>query len=247
MTVSTGMSPSVVENYQAIREIIREACVRSGRRPGDVRLVAVSKTVGEESIRQLHRVGHLEFGESRLQEALPKMSNLPHDILWHFIGRLQKNKVRRILSDFSFIHSVDSLKIARYMDAVAGESGLRPRILLQINLAGEVSKGGFGVEEIEASLPQLLALPNLEVRGLMCIPPYAVDSEDSRVFFRRLRGLRDGLENANGCLLPELSMGMSHDYPVAVEEGATFVRVGSSLFGEREYPVELDNPMDETR
>lgn len=231
------MSASVIGTYHAIRESIHEACVRSGRSADDVRLVAVSKTVGEEPIRQLHGAGHLDFGESRLQEASPKMNNLPDDIIWHFIGRLQKNKVRRIVSDFAFIHSVDSLKIARYMDAVAGKCGLRPRVLLQVNLAGEETKGGFGVEEVEASMMQLLDLPNLALNGLMCIPPYEDASEDSRVYFRLLRELRDRLEKTSGCTLPHLSMGMSHDYPVAVEEGATFVRVGSSLFGQRLYPA----------
>lgn len=200
-------------------------------------MIAVSKTVGEAPILELHGAGQLEFGENKLQEALPKICNLPKDIVWHFIGRLQQNKVRKILPHFAFIHSVDSLKIAQYMDAVAGESELRPRILLQVNLAGEETKGGFSVEEIESSLAQLVALPNLEVCGLMCIPPVAVDPEDSRVFFRRLRERRDLWEKTFECSLPHLSMGMSDDYTVAIEEGATFVRVGSSLFGERLYPA----------
>jgi pyridoxal phosphate enzyme (YggS family) len=244
MTAFAGMSPPVVENYHAVRKRIHEACERSGRRPEEVRLVAVSKTVGEEPIRQLHAAGHLEFGESRLQEASPKMADLPGDILWHFIGRLQKNKVRRIVADFAFVHSVDSLKIARYMDAVAGELQQRPRVFLQVNLAGEETKGGFGVEEVEAAMPQLLAMPHLEVSGLMCIPPYTDDSGESRVYFRRLRELRDRLENASGCPLPHLSMGMSHDYPEAIEEGATLIRVGSSLFGERKNQATRENSLE---
>ncbi len=233
MTAMAGTNPPVVGNYHVVRDGIRAACARSGRNPREVRLVAVSKTVGEAPIRQLHDAGQLEFGESRLQEASSKTHNLPRDIIWHFIGRLQKNKVRKIMAEFPFIHSVDSLKIARYMDGVAGECGLRPQVFLQINLAGEETKGGFDVEEVEAVLPQLLALPNLEVGGLMCLPPYAEDPGQSRVYFRRLRELRNALEQTHACLLPHLSMGMSHDYEVAVEEGATFVRVGSSLFGER--------------
>lgn len=231
------MSASVIRNYHVIRDRIHEACVRSGRSAHDVRLVAVSKTVSEGSISQLHGAGHKEFGESRLQEASPKMNNLPGDIIWHYIGRLQKNKVRRIVSDFALIHSVDSLKIAQYMDTIARECGLRPQVLLQCNLAGEETKGGFGEEELEVAMKQLLDLPNLVISGLMCIPPHVEESEESRVYFRRLRELRDRLEKTNGCQLPHLSMGMSHDYPVAVEEGATFVRVGSSLFGQRLYPA----------
>jgi pyridoxal phosphate enzyme (YggS family) len=233
------MRPSVVENLHVVRECIREACQRSGRSPDDVRLVAVSKTVGEEPIRQLHSGGQLEFGESRLQEASSKMRNLPNDIVWHFIGRLQKNKVRKIMAEFAFIHSVDSLETARYMESVACETGQRPSVFLQVNLASEITKGGFGVEDVQASMAFLLALPNLEICGLMCIPPFAENMEHSRVYFRRLRELRDHLEQANGCSLPHLSMGMSHDYAIAVEEGATFVRVGSSLFGERLYPSDL--------
>jgi PLP dependent protein len=237
MTEPHGMNPPVVESYKAIAVCIREACLRCGRNPHDVRLVAVSKTVGEDPIRTLHDAGHLEYGENKLQEALPKIYNLPGDIIWHFIGRLQQNKVRKILPHFAFIHSVDSLKIAQYMSGVAVESGLRPHILLQVNLAGEESKGGFSIEEVESSMRQLLSLPNLDVCGLMCIPPAAMAPEDNRVYFRRLRELRNSMEAATGCALPHLSMGMSDDYAVAIEEGATLIRVGSSLFGKRQYAV----------
>lgn len=236
------MSESVAVNHQTVLLRMGEACELAGRSLASVRLVAVSKTVGEEPMRILHAAGQRDFAESRLQEALPKIAGLPDDIVWHFIGRLQKNKVRRIVSEFAYIHSVDSLKTARYMNDVAGECGVRPRVLLQVNLAEEQTKGGFVEGELEAAASELLALPHVEVTGLMCIPPHVENPEDSRVYFRRLRELRDKLAADHGCELADLSMGMSHDYAVAIEEGATFVRVGSSLFGERSYPASDGNP-----
>lgn len=231
------MCASLGENLHDVQRLVAGACLRSGRDPQAVCLVAVSKTVASESIRTLYAAGQRDFGESRLQEALSKMADLPTDIIWHFIGRLQKNKIRRILSEFGYIHSLDSLKMACYMDGVAGESGLRPRVFLQVNLAGEQTKGGFAVDELQHLMPDLLGLRHLELIGLMCIPPFEEDPEASRAQFRRLRQLRDRLEQDHGCCLPQLSMGMSHDFAVAIEEGATFVRVGSALFGERIYPV----------
>lgn len=229
------MSGTLEERYQEVLHGIEATCGRAGRDPHGVCLVAVSKTVELAAMRVVHGAGQRDFGESRVQEALPKIGALPDDITWHFIGRLQKNKVRRIVSEFRYIHSVDSLKMACFMDGVAGELGVKPRVFLQVNLAEEETKGGFDEAGLEAAIAELLALPHLEIIGLMCLPPYAENPEDSRMYFRRLRELRDRLEKTHGCGLPHLSMGMSHDYAVAIEEGATFVRVGSSLFGEREY------------
>ena len=233
MTAGSRMMSSLLENYERIRQGVFDACLRSGRNPRDVRLIAVTKTVEPGRIRQLYNAGHREFGENRLQEALPKMAELPADSLWHFIGRIQKNKLRRIVTDFSLIHSVDSLEIAVKMDSIATEYGLQARILLQTNLAGEATKGGFGEASLKNALPDILGLAGLRVEGLMCIPPFVEDPEASRGYFQRMRTLRDELQVACSHPLPELSMGMSNDYLVAVEEGATFVRVGSSLFGAR--------------
>jgi len=227
------MMPALLENYDRILQGIRDACQRSGRNPCDVRLIAVTKTVEPIRILQLYNAGHREFGENRLQEALPKMGELPPDSLWHFIGRIQKNKLRRIVTDFCLIHSVDSLELAVKMDRIAAECGLQARILLQTNLAGEATKGGFSEEVLKKALPDILALARLRVEGLMCIPPFVEDPEASRGYFRRMRTLRDELQAGFSHPMPELSMGMSNDYLVAAEEGATFVRVGSSLFGAR--------------
>lgn len=217
---------------------IRAACQRSGRAEGSVRLIAVSKTFPAADVSEAVAAGHRRFGESRLQEADPKISELPADLEWHFIGRVQRNKVRKILPLFRCIHAVDSLKLAAYMDGVAGELGLTPEVFLQVDLAGEETKGGFGVAELRESVPALAGLSNLRITGLMTIPPATNDPEDSRHWFRGLRELRDALDGGFPNGLPSLSMGMSGDFGIAVEEGATHVRVGSSIFGKRDYKVE---------
>ena len=235
------MSESMSTRYASVLRGMRDACARVGRNSEDVRLVAVSKTVGEELIRELHGEGQRDFAESRVQEALPKIVSLPDDVVWHFIGRIQRNKARRIVAEFPYIHSVDSWNLACFMNGIAGEIGVKPRVFLQVNLAEEEAKGGFGVSALEAAASQLLSLPHLKIIGLMCLPPFSENPEGSRPHFRRLRELRDKLACEHCVALPHLSMGMSHDYAVAIEEGATFVRVGSSLFGERSYSSSLEN------
>ena len=217
---------------------IESACLRAGRGSCSAHLVAVSKTFPAEDIREAVGAGQRSFGESRLQEAEPKIMVLPDDLEWHFIGRVQRNKVRRILPLFAYIHAVDSLRLAEYMDGVAGGLGLRPKVFLQVDQAGEESKGGFSVADLRSDLPRIMALAHLEVVGLMTIPPAEEEAELSRHWFRELRELRDDLVSGFSAELPFLSMGMSGDFEIAIEEGATHVRVGSAIFGKRDYKVE---------
>ncbi len=235
---STRAMQEIAANLREVRERIDAACARSGRDPAEVTLLAVSKTFPADTVREAADAGQRCFGESRLQEAAEKIPCLPGGLCWHFIGRVQRNKVRRILGLFDTVHGVDSLKLAAYMDGVAAELGLFPKVFLQVNLGDEASKGGFREEELLADLAALLALPRLAVEGLMCIPPDGETAEDARPWFARLRALRDRCEAASGARLPSLSMGMSGDYEVAVEEGATHVRVGSAIFGKRSKPVD---------
>jgi hypothetical protein len=184
-------------------------------------------------VREAVDAGHLVFGESKVQEARAKIPLLPLNIRWHFIGHLQKNKIRHALPLFEIIHSVESLELARAIDRIAQEDGLHPRILLEVNVAGEGSKFGFKASTLRSELESLLLLPRLSIEGLMCIPPLAEEAETSREYFVELRELRDALEQEFEVNLPHLSMGMTNDYSVAVEEGATLVRVGTAIFGER--------------
>ena len=173
------------------------------------------------------------FGESRVQEARVKIPELPSNLRWHFVGHLQKNKIRHALPLFELIHSVDSLALAQDINRIAEEDGLHPRVLLEVNVAGEGSKFGFTPEKLREDLENLLALPRLSILGLMTIPPIADEAEASRKYFVELRELRDRLQTEFHVDLAQLSMGMTQDFAIAVEEGATLVRVGTAIFGER--------------
>ena len=224
---------SVADNLGEIKARIAKACEVAGRDVGEVELIAVSKTWPAEHVQKAVDAGQRVFGENKLQEGQEKIPVMSDELEWHYIGGLQRNKVRKVLGLFHVVHSVDSLKLARYTNNVAGEMGLKPGVLLQVNIGDEESKGGFGVEELEVCFSELLDLANLEVVGLMCIPPAVERSEDARVWFRKVAELRDKLETAHGVQLPHLSMGMSGDFETAIAEGATYVRVGTSIFGER--------------
>jgi pyridoxal phosphate enzyme (YggS family) len=228
----------IAANLAATRSRIAAACQRAGRDSASVELIAVSKTVPAAAMREAVQAGHLTFGESKLQEAESKIDVLPGSLHWHFIGRVQRNKVRKILPRFEVIHAIDSLRLAEYADEIADELGLFPRVFLQVNIGGEASKGGFETGEIRRDIGGLLSLKRLEVAGLMCIPPPGPEAEDSRRWFVALRDLRDELERDTGVSLAALSMGMSGDFEVAIEEGATHVRVGSAIFGKRSYQVD---------
>lgn len=197
------------------------------------RLVAVSKTHPPEAILEALDSGVVLFGENRVQEAKAKIEVLPSRCQWHFIGHLQRNKIRQALPLFELIHGVDSLSIAQDVDRIAAESGLSPKVLLEVNVAGEETKFGFKPSVLISQMEKLLELPRLQIEGLMTIPPPAPTPEDSRKNFAALRALRDQLREKFHLSLPELSMGMSDDFEVAIEEGATLVRIGTALFGAR--------------
>lgn len=223
----------VAGNLERVRAEIAAALEKVGRGPEDVQLIAVSKKQDAEKVRAAFDAGQTIFGESRVQEARAKIPLLPSAVRWQFIGHLQKNKVRHALPLFELFHSIDSLELAEQVERIATEDGARPRVLLEVNVAGEGSKIGFGPEKLREQMEALLALVRLQIDGLMCIPPLAPEAEDSRRYFVMLRELRDMLEREFAMKLPQLSMGMSNDYAVAVEEGATLVRVGTAIFGGR--------------
>ena len=225
--------PSIAENLESVRANISAAASRSGRDASLVDLIAVSKTYPADVIREAVDAGQELFGENRVQEALIKIPNLPCSIRWHLIGHLQSNKVRKALPLFELIHGVDSTDLARDIDRIAAEEGMHPRILLEVNVSGEGSKHGFSPENLERELDGLLALPRVQVEGFMTMAPLAQDPESARPYFAALRELRDRLAEKAGIPFGTLSMGMSGDYQVAVEEGATLVRVGSAIFGSR--------------
>lgn len=222
---------SLADNLESVRGRIAEAAARSGRAVSDVELVAISKKCPAERIREAEEAGQLLFGENRVQEALLKIPDLPARLRWHFIGNLQANKVRKALPLFELLHGVDSVEIAREIDRIAAESGLHPRLLLEVNVSGERSKHGFDPSVLEREIEGLLALPRLQVEGFMTMAPLAQDAGASRPCFAALREFRDRMASLTGIPLGTLSMGMSGDFEVAVEEGATLVRVGSAIFG----------------
>ena len=221
------------ERLETVKGKIAAAAQRAGRRAEDVELVAVSKTHPPDAIRELAQADQTLFGESRVQEAKAKIALLPGKLRWHFIGHLQKNKIRAALPLFETFHGVDSLETAQQFQRIAEEDGQRPRVLLEVNVAGESTKFGFSPEEICARMEELVALDRLEIVGLMGMAPFDPEPEHSRPCFQQLRALRDRLEADTGVGLPQLSMGMSGDYEVAIEEGATIVRVGTAIFGTR--------------
>lgn len=224
---------AIAENLEAIRQRVAAATQRSGRKPGDVELLVVSKTFPAEVVREAVDAGQTLFGENKVQELLAKMPLLPSSLRWHLIGHLQSNKVRKVLPVVDAIHSVTSLDLAKDINRIAGELGLFPKVYLEINVGAEASKHGFDAKSVSAQLEELYKLDRLFIQGLMCIPPFAPEVEKSRPYFAELRELRDKLEQQGGAPLPKLSMGMSHDFEIAIEEGATIVRVGSAIFGGR--------------
>jgi pyridoxal phosphate enzyme (YggS family) len=224
---------SIAENLARVRDQIAQVAAKANRNADDVELVAISKTHDAAKVREAVEAGQTLFGESRVQEARVKIPELPSNSRWHFVGHLQKNKIRHALPLFELIHSVDSLALAQDINRIAEEDGLHPRVLLEVNVAGEGSKFGFTPEKLREDLENLLALPRLSILGLMTIPPIAEEAEASRKYFVQLRELRDRLQTEFHVDLAQLSMGMTQDFAIAVEEGATLVRVGTAIFGER--------------
>jgi pyridoxal phosphate enzyme (YggS family) len=227
---------SIAENLERVWEQITQAAAKAGRASEEIELLAITKTHPAEKVREAIEAGQTLFGESRVQEARAKIPELPSNLRWHFVGHLQKNKIRQALPLFEMIHSVDSLALAQEINRIAEEEGLHPRGLLEVNVAGEGSKFGFASNRLREQMEELLALPRLSIEGLMCLPPLAGEAEASRKYFVQLGELRDSLEKEFELKLPQLSMGMTDDFPVAVEEGATLVRVGTAIFGKRTRP-----------
>jgi PLP dependent protein len=224
---------TIAESLEKVRRRLADVAAKSGRSVDDVDLVAISKTHEAEKVREAIEAGQTLFGESRVQEARVKIPELPSNLRWHFVGHLQKNKIRHALPLFELFHSVDSLALAQEMNRIAEEEGLHPRVLIEVNVAGEGSKFGFDPDKLRAEMEPLLAFSRLSILGLMTIPPIAEEPEASRKFFVKLRELRDRLQAEFRVDLAQLSMGMTQDYAIAVEEGATLVRVGTAIFGER--------------
>jgi pyridoxal phosphate enzyme (YggS family) len=234
------MASSIEKKYKETMAAFDEACRKAGRPPQEVKLIAVSKLFPPEDIRRVYDQGQRFFGENRAQELSEKQGILPKDICWHFIGRLQRNKVKYIIDKAAMIHSVDSLELAREISRQALLKKREMPVLIQVNLGGEESKTGFAEGELERGLTAIAALPGLAVQGLMTIGPYEENPEMTRPLFRRLRELKEKAASWGlpGVDMRYLSMGMSHDYAVAIAEGADFVRVGSAIFGNRKTGVE---------
>ncbi len=226
------MGPTV-EHYREVRELIDAAARDAHRDPAEIRLLAVSKTFPAEAIRELYDAGVRIFGESRIPELEAKAAALPDDIEWHFIGRLQSNKARKAVRLAKMIHSVDSPELLDRLDRVAGEEGVRPQILLEVNVSGEGTKAGVSMAELESFARRAAACRHLDFRGFMTMAPFDADPVRIAAIFEMLQLLRNELEHKLGRKLPELSMGMSGDFEIAARHGSTIVRVGTRIFGVR--------------
>lgn len=228
---------AVVENYCAVEKRVEAACARAGRDRSEVTLIAVSKTKPVEDIQALIDYGVTQFGENKVQEMCGKEEVLAEGLSWHMIGHLQRNKVKYLMGKTCLIHSVDSLRLAEEIQKEAAKAGIVCPVLMEINIGNEESKGGIAIDEAETLARQIAALPNVRLKGLMCIAPFVDDPEENRPHFRRMREKRDELAALNipGTEINDLSMGMTGDFEVAIEEGATLVRVGTAIFGERHY------------
>ena len=228
---------SFAENLESIQQRIRAACTRAGRAESEVTLLAVSTTHPPDTIREAVDAGQLYFGENKIQEAKAKIPMSPGRARWHFIGHLQSNKVRDAVELFQMIQGVDSLNIAREISKRAEQAAKIMPILIEVNVAGESSKFGYAPDRLLAELNELNSLPRIEIHGLMAIPPFVTIPEKARPYFQKLKALKGECEAILGAPLPQLSMGMSGDFEIAIEEGATIVRVGTALFGERQKTV----------
>lgn len=225
----------IEENMKSVDEAIGGACGRAGRARDEVTLIAVSKTKPVSLLREAYDAGARDFGENRVQELLDKIPELPSDIRWHMIGHLQRNKVKYIVDKVAMIHSVDSVWLAEEISREAVKKGVFVDILIEVNVAGEESKFGAAVWEVPKMVEEIAGMPSVRIRGLMTIAPYTEDPEENRQFFRDLKKLSVDIEHKNidNVDMSVLSMGMTGDYSVAIEEGATCVRVGTGIFGER--------------
>jgi pyridoxal phosphate enzyme (YggS family) len=227
---------AIADNLRAVRERIDAATRRAGRDPGGVTLIAVSKTFDASAVRAAHAAGQVDFGENKVQEALQKMQDTADiPLRWHLIGHLQSNKARRAATPFACIHSIDSIDLLKRVDAAAAEADARPEVLVQVDLAGEDTKFGASAGEARRVMDAALDAKAVDLAGLMLLPPWNEDQEQTRPWFRRIRELRQQWldEGVPARALRHLSMGMSHDFEAAIEEGSTMVRVGTAIFGKR--------------
>lgn len=230
---------SVCENYKEVEKHVEEACKRAGRKREEVTLIAVSKTKPVSMIEELLPLKVTEFGENKVQELTAKAEVLPAELHWHMIGHLQRNKVKYIVDKACFIHSVDSLRLAEEISKEAQKKQVTANILIEVNVAEEESKFGVSTEEALSLVEQVSLLPNIAVKGLMTIAPYVENPEENRWIFQKLKNLSIDIKGKNfdNVTMDVLSMGMTGDYEVAIEEGATHVRVGTGIFGERNYTI----------
>ncbi len=227
------------ERLKTVDDNIRKACEKAGRRREDVTLIAVSKTNPAEAVREAFACGQLDFGENKAQEMVAKKEECPEGVRWHFIGNLQKNKVKYVVGNAVMIHSVSSVPLAAEIERIATKKDLLVSVLAEVNIADEATKHGIGRDEAVELVKAMGEMPHLSVEGLMCIAPPVEDPEENRPYFAAMRELLNEINAMElpGVQLHELSMGMSGDYTVAAEEGATFVRVGTALFGARQYQL----------
>lgn len=227
------------EQLEQVKQNIQEACDKSGRKNGEVTLIAVSKTKPVAMLQEAYDLGVRVFGENKVQELVDKYEVLPKDIEWHMIGHLQTNKVKYIIDKVAMIHSVDSIKLAETIEKEAAKKNCIANILIEVNVAEEESKFGLKVEEVIPFIEKISAFPHIRVKGLMTIAPFVENAEENRAVFADLRKLSVDIESKNidNTNMSVLSMGMTNDYEVAVEEGATMVRVGTGIFGERNYNI----------
>lgn len=225
------------ENLKLVRKNIEEACKRVNRMPSEVTLIAVSKTKPTAMLEEVYNTGIREFGENYVQELVEKVEILPKDINWHMIGHLQRNKVKYVVGNTAMIHSVDSLRLAEEISKESVKKGVCTDILIEINVAKEDNKFGYTLENCYDDLEKIAALPNIKIRGLMTSAPFVENPEENRKYFRQLKQLSVDIndKNIDNVYVDTLSMGMTNDYVVAVEEGATMVRVGTAIFGARNY------------
>lgn len=227
----------IAENYRDVEENVRKACERSGRDRSEVTLIAVSKTKPVSMIREAVDAGAVDFGENKVQELCEKYEQLPKDLRWHLIGHLQRNKVKYVVGRAVLIHSVDSLRLAEEISKEAVKKQVTVSVLVEINVAGEESKFGTTAREAAALVEEIAKLPNMIVKGLMTIAPYVENPEENRLYFAMLRQIYVDIihKNIDNVCMKELSMGMTGDYETAITEGATYIRIGTGIFGEREY------------
>lgn len=225
----------IKENLQQVERNIENASKKAGRRQDEVTLIAVSKTKPVENVQEAYQAGIRDFGENKVQELVDKYEILPKDIRWHLIGHLQRNKVKYIVDKVYLIHSVDSIRLAQQIEEEAKKKQVDVQILIQVNVAQEDTKFGFDISEVMEAVKEISQMPHIHIQGLMTIAPFTEDAEENRIYFAKLRQLCVDIndKNIDNVTMNVLSMGMTGDYTVAIEEGATMVRVGTGIFGER--------------